>query len=780
MKSLKAKFVVTISVLIVIILTVNAAVLIRDKERQLRADLKQTSISFAKLTAAPICKNYDMYYETGFYKFSETFKDYYKLNHHISEIEIVDVKGRILADTQEMRAGEKYDLRYGERRLEEPKVLGLLKEITPQVYENTIEGEKVLEVLYPYVMEGGMHSLSVRYIFSYNRLEGLITEMKINMGLMTVVFMSFGILVAVYLSSRITKPLNYLETATRRIAAGDLKQKIVVRSKDEIGRLAASFNRMAEDLRLNIDQKEKYLNQLESRVEELAEAYKTIEGLKQGLEKKVEERTNELRLSEERYRQLYDEAPVGYHEIDREGKIVRVNQTEADLLGYTIQEMIGRPVWDFLVPGQRELAKRAIQEKVAQQRPLEGFEGKYVCQDGREIDVSIEERLIVEGDGRITGIRSALQDITERKRAEEEIEKRQKYLESVLHNAPDAIVTLDGSHRIIEWNPGAERLFGYIPNEVIGKSIDDLITNPDVMDEARVLSKQVMSGEKVLPLETVRYRKDGTPVNVIVAGSPIRVGDELQGVVAVYTDITERKQAEGRLKEYASQLEIVNKELEDFTYIVSHDLKEPLRGIDSFSQFVLEDYLDKLDEEGKDYLVAIRKSAGQMKKLIDDLLALSRITRIKNPYQAVAAGEIIEEALERVEHKLKEKNVSLIVAENLPNIFCDRVKMVEVFGNLLSNAAKFMDKKEPKIEIGYESVAGGHRFCVRDNGMGIEEKYHEKIFGMFQRLGKREDYEGTGAGLHITKKIIEEHGGQIWVESEVGVGSTFYFTLPKG
>lgn len=238
-------------------------------------------------------------------------------------------------------------------------------------------------------------------------------------------------------------------------------------------------------------------------------------------------------------------------------------------------------------------------------------------------------------------------------------------------------------------------------------------------------------------------------------------------------------QAQATLEKSVLQLQKKTQELEDFTYIVSHDLKEPLRGITSFAQFVREDYADKLDQKGESYLATIANSAERLKRLIDDLLVLSRVTRAEASFQNTKASGIIEEAIERVKYSLDEKGAEVIVAQDLPSLYCDRGQLVQVFANLLSNAVKFMDKEDPRIEIGYQGQADYHQFHVKDNGMGIEKQYQEKVFKMFQRLHRREDYEGTGAGLHIAQRIMERHHGKIWVESELGVGSTFYFTLPK-
>jgi len=233
------------------------------------------------------------------------------------------------------------------------------------------------------------------------------------------------------------------------------------------------------------------------------------------------------------------------------------------------------------------------------------------------------------------------------------------------------------------------------------------------------------------------------------------------------------------LKYQKEVLEGVNKELDDFTYTVSHDLKEPLRAIDAFSKYVMDDYQDKLGEEGKHYLERVRANAERMKKLIEDLLEVSRIKRKGITIEEVQTEEIMGEVKMRLEYAINQKSVEVIIKDRLPRIFCDRVRLTEVFLNLVSNAIKYNDKPKPIIEVGCNDKGDFYEFYVKDNGIGIEEEYFGKIFEIFQRLGKREDTEGTGAGLTIVKKIVELHKGKIWLESKIGEGSTFYFTIPK-
>lgn len=227
------------------------------------------------------------------------------------------------------------------------------------------------------------------------------------------------------------------------------------------------------------------------------------------------------------------------------------------------------------------------------------------------------------------------------------------------------------------------------------------------------------------------------------------------------------------------RLEDINKELDDFTYMVSHDLKEPLRSIDAFTKFVIEDYQDKIDDTGRMYLERIRANVSRMQELIEDLLELSRIERGQYLLERVNITDIVNDVLLRLEYLIKERNAIIKINGNLPTIFCDKVRIAEVLFNLISNAIKFNDKKTPVVEIGCKKNSRFYEFYVKDNGPGIDEKYHKKIFEIFQRVSPDKEKEGTGIGLTIVKRIIDMQNGNIRIESRQNKGTIFYFTIPK-
>ena len=273
--------------------------------------------------------------------------------------------------------------------------------------------------------------------------------------------------------------------------------------------------------------------------------------------------------------------------------------------------------------------------------------------------------------------------------------------------------------------------------------------------------------------------------------TPKRKGimDLLAGQIAIslenarlYVELEQRvvertKELEGSNKE----LKKVNLELDSFVYTASHDLRAPLRAISSFASFLEEDNEDQLDETGRDHLLEIRKGVGRITRLIDDLLMLSRMSRVQNPYENVDMNQLVKNAEDRIEFDFKEKGAEFYIPPNLPTVYCDCIKVEEVFVNLLDNAVKFSSKNNhvPKVELGYRETKVEHEFHVADNGIGIEPRFHVQIFELFKRLHTQEEYEGTGAGLSIVKRIIEDHKGRIWVESELGKGAKFIFTIPK-
>jgi light-regulated signal transduction histidine kinase (bacteriophytochrome) len=304
---------------------------------------------------------------------------------------------------------------------------------------------------------------------------------------------------------------------------------------------------------------------------------------------------------------------------------------------------------------------------------------------------------------------------------------------------------------------------------------------PGRQDEERVSIERLKRGERVESFETTRRRKDGHDIDVSVTISPIH--DSRGGVVGVSEvsrDISDRKRAERTLALAQQATETANRELEAFSYSVAHDLRAPLRGIDGFSQVLLEDYSETLDDEGRRYLRRVRESAQHMAQLIDGLLSLARITRGEVRREPVDLTALARATAERLKSSQAERNVEFLISKDLAAIGDSRL-LAAVLDNLLGNAWKFTrDKPSASIEFSATERDGRQAFLVRDNGAGFDMAFASKLFGVFQRLHTHAEFEGTGIGLATVQRIIARHGGRIWAEAVVGGGATFYFTLDEG
>ena len=388
-------------------------------------------------------------------------------------------------------------------------------------------------------------------------------------------------------------------------------------------------------------------------------------------------------------------------------------------------------------------------------------------------------------------------EVERRQRIEKVLEQSEQRLRSIVESVPDIIYELDSNRKITFINKAVERLLGYSQKELVGKDILQLV-HPEDREKARyriaerrrtgilarpedgemtrcgVVERRTKAGADLLEVRLVK--KDKVPVHVLITTAE-GVYKERKfigtlGIVGIAKDITERKGAEEELRK-------INEELKHFVHVVSHDLKAPITHIQGFSSLLLKNYQQKLGERGRRCLERIEANVRRMEVLISDLLALSSIGRVVSTFKDIPSLEIVRNVTSDLEDRMNQKGIELVVADNLPTIYCDGNRIYQVFENLLVNAIKFMrETQNPRIEIGCEDKEGFHQFYVRDNGIGIDQKHHREIFERFHRLKETEDEEGTGLGLTIVDRIVSHHGGRVWVESEPGKGSTFYFTLP--
>jgi two-component system sensor kinase FixL len=369
--------------------------------------------------------------------------------------------------------------------------------------------------------------------------------------------------------------------------------------------------------------------------------------------------------------------------------------------------------------------------------------------------------------------------IREREQIEDVLHKNEEeQFKFIVRSAVDGIVTI-GERGIIErFNPAAERIFGYTEAEVVEKNVSILMPSPYHEAHDGYLAHYMQTGEKKIigiGREVVGLRKDGTTFPMELAVGEMRRG-ERRMFTGTVRDISERKQAEEQRALLMHELESANEELKNFGYVVSHDLKAPLRAIGSLADWLSTDYADKFDDEGKEHMRLLISRVHRMDGLIDGILQYSRVGRVKEVAVAVELNQLVREVIDLL---APPASITVTIENPLPTVMTEPTRIQQVFQNLLSNAIKYMDKPEGKIRIACSAEGRQWKFSVTDNGPGIKQQHFGKIFQLFQTLAPRDRVESTGVGLALVKKIVEMYGGRIWLESTVGQGSTFFFTLPR-
>jgi PAS domain S-box-containing protein len=448
--------------------------------------------------------------------------------------------------------------------------------------------------------------------------------------------------------------------------------------------------------------------------------------------------------------------------------ITLVNQRTEDLFGYDRSDLLGHPI-EMLVPERfREKHPVFVQSFFSAPRARAMGAGRELFgrrKDGTEIPIEIGLNPIETPEGFFT--LASIIDISERKRAEAAHER----LAAIVEYSEDAIISKAPDGKIVSWNHGAEQLFGYGVEEVMGKHVLFLVPER-LLDEERRLYDQIQRDERLNHFETVRRRKDGSEVDVSVRVSHIRnsAGDVV-GESSIMRDITE-------LKRRDAELQRSNAELEQFAYVASHDLQEPLRMVANYTELLAQRYRGRLDEKADKYIHYASDGARRMQRLVADLLAYSRVGSQGKPMVPVDSNAVLDGVVDSIQTLIRSTEAR-VEYDALPVVLADEVQLRQLFQNLLSNAIKFRSESVPHVKIKAENVNGRWLFSVADNGIGLDMQHAARIFQMFQRLHELGRYEGSGIGLAIAKRIVERHGGAIWVESQLGAGTTFSFYLKR-
>ena len=576
---------------------------------------------------------------------------------------------------------------------------------------------------------------------------------------------------AVTIRQRLAAPLTALNKGMRRIAAGDHAFRLTPRFADELGELAEAFNAM-----------------LESR---------------QATER-------ELRESEIKYRTLVENLPQKIFLKDAQLHYVSCNQAYARDLGLAAEEIAGKNDFDFYPEAVAERHHRDDRQVLETGRVVETEEA--YSRGDRQDWIEVIKSPVRNEAGEVVGLLGVLWDVTARK-ATDALVKR---LAGILENTPDYVAMVDAEERITWVNPAGWQLLGYPPEQRPAR-----LQLPDIhpgraMDLLRDAALPTAGREGVWSGETVITSRDGRAIpiwKVIVAHHDENrrvsyfsmIGRDLserkqaeaeirtlnsaleqrvaertaalaQTVATLEGEVAERKRAEEDLARTVIDLQRSNQELEQFAYVASHDLQEPLRMVGSYVQLLARRYQGKLDADADEFIGFAVEGAKRMQRLIHDLLIFSRVGRDGDALSVVDCNEILATVGKHLERAIEESQATLVV-ESLPKVHGNPSQLIQLFQNLLANAIKFQDQVPPRIQVSAKRQGSDWVFAVSDNGIGIDPQYFEKIFIIFQRLHDKRNYPGTGIGLALAKKIVEHHGGKIWIESIPGQGTTFFFTL---
>ncbi len=471
---------------------------------------------------------------------------------------------------------------------------------------------------------------------------------------------------------------------------------------------------------------------------------------------------------------------------DEEGRITKFNKAQERLTGLAADEVVGLPAWEFQAlrsspkgPGldpltwYKEIWDRLLHDE-NDQFYREIVEDDITSTTGAVHHVQVRAFRIPTKKGFRVG--AIVRDITDLKRTEVALLESEKKYRTLIEMSPDAIVIHDGGI-ILYANPATAHLFhASHPENIIGRDAFTII-HPDSQAISRTVAEKDKEGISTLPTEIQVIRKDGTIMTVEGRGRRIQYQGK-PAIEVILRDVTERKKSEQQLREYAANLKRSNEDLELFAYIATHDLQEPIRGIVAYSQLLLAECRSDHSSQTKKYLENIARDGLRLNTLVADLREYLRVRSGGRPFAPTDMERILQETLHTLHRQVTETQAT-ITHDPLPIVQADSSQMTQVLQNLLANAMKFQQKGiAPTVHVSASSLDGMWQFSVRDNGVGIPEGYFEKIFILFERLYPRDTYPGTGLGLALCKRIVERHGGRMWVESDEGRGSTFYFTLP--
>jgi len=489
-----------------------------------------------------------------------------------------------------------------------------------------------------------------------------------------------------------------------------------------------------------------------------------------------------LKKSEELFRSAFEYSVLGMVITNLQGNWIVINQQLCDMVGYERLELLQMSFKDITHPD--DIAEDVAQLNKARKGEIDSFtmEKRYFHKKGNIVWVLLVVSVVKDANGNPTQLFAQIENISQRKKAETALANNRVRLQNILDSAPDIICTLSVNGHFIDVNGASSRLWGYNPAELILHPLLDYILEEDHSKTIETF-KTILNGESTTNFENRYLHKNGEIVPMIWS---MRLDKHAQLIYCNGRDATEIKKQETALENLNNELTVranalieSNKELERFAYVASHDLQEPLRMITSFLQLLQKRYVAQLDEKANEYIQFSVDGASRMKQLILDMLEYSRVNTIADNFEIINLNDLLGEVSLNLFSSIESTNAEVVLPK-MPSVRGVRSQMMQLFQNLIGNAIKYRSMDRNPI-VAVEAVELDHewQFAIKDNGIGISPKFYEKIFVIFQRLHSKGSYSGTGIGLAICKKIVDKHGGRIWVESEEGLGSCFYFTISK-
>lgn len=568
-------------------------------------------------------------------------------------------------------------------------------------------------------------------------------------GVLAALIVSLAATGLAFVTSRtLTRPLAQMTASVEKFAA-EQPTTLPLNAGGEIGVLARAFAKMATTV-------EERSAQLRHEIVERRRAQERVER---------NAKQNQLLGA------VVESSQDAIITLTGQGQIMTWNRGAEKIFGYTEQEAVNQSL-ELVVPGERHKDLARMLDAIREGRSIEQLETVSLHKNGAEIDLSISVSPLREVGGKLIGAATIARDVTDRRRSEERFRL-------AVEASPNGLIIADREGTIEVVNTEVERLFGYQSSQLIGKCVDMLVNDRDRSEHPRLRAAycesptmRKMGGTR----ELYARRSDGSEFPVEVGLTPLPSRSGLL-ILSVIIDISERKLIDAERERQNKELQRSNEELEQFAYVASHDLREPLRMVSSFAELLAARYRGQLDDQADKYIRYMVEGTERMKQMVRDLLTFAQVGTQGKPFQPVDINKTVRDVLHTLKQTIDGSNAQIEI-ETLPLVLADRSQLEQVFQNLIGNALKFRSQAPPELHVGSRSIGDGHcELFVRDNGIGMDMSYAERVFQMFQRLHDRASFDGNGIGLAIVKKIVERHGGEIRFTSELGKGTTFFFTL---